>query len=147
MSFPPARFERKIAERQKGNERHVVGHDHGTEIGNENQREYDVTHVFELTHDNIRRPHEKTDVFERRHDGERAKKTGQRAQIEIRKVFPVRRHEKTRSDRGGKRDDENYVVFERAGERAGGARLRAPPRRSVNSAIVMSFLSAAAESG
>ena len=41
-------FQDKIAERQKGYERHIVRHNHRPEIGYEYQRENDISHIFEF---------------------------------------------------------------------------------------------------
>ena len=109
--FVAARIQHKISERQKGDERHIVRHDHRPEIGDEHEREHDVAHIFEAPHDDVGKPHEKTNIFECRHDRKRTKKTGQRPQIEIPEIFPVERHKKTGHRRRDKRNDQHRTAL------------------------------------
>ena len=112
-----ARGQRKPAERQEGNERHVVGHDHGAEIRHENEREGDAAHVSERGDDPGRQPLEEVPLFECGNDGERTEKAGQRVKIEIIRISRIRRHETACHRRRNDGDDQNGVALQHTYER------------------------------
>ena len=63
------------AERQKGEERHVVRNQHRADKGNVHKREHAHPRVFEKLHTLAREQIKETDVFERTHHSKHAKKT------------------------------------------------------------------------
>ena len=112
--FVAARLQHEVPERQKSDERHIIRHDHRAEEGDEHERQRDVAHIFEAAHDDVRHPDEKADIFERRHDGERAKKTCQRAPVEIVRIRLVKGHEDAGDPRRDQRHQQHDVALDKA---------------------------------
>ena len=90
----------EITERKKGDESHVVRHDHRTEIRNEYERENYIPHIFEFRYDFPCENFKKSDIRKSFHDKERSEKTTERGKIEIPLIFRVGRNEKHRRNGG-----------------------------------------------
>ena len=90
----------EITERKKGDESHVVRHNHRTEIRNEYERENYIPHIFEFRYDFPCENFEKSDIRKSFHDKERSEKTTERGKIEIPLIFRVGRNEKHRRNGG-----------------------------------------------
>ena len=70
--------EHEPAQGQKSHERHVVRHDHGAEIGDEDERESHTAHILERRDYLDRQPLEKPPPFQRGDHGERAEQARER---------------------------------------------------------------------
>ena len=81
-------------QRQKGDERHIVCHNHGTEISYEHKRDYGSPDRFESAHNHVGEPPEKSYIFKSAHNRERAEQTRKGTKIEIIKILLVKGYEK-----------------------------------------------------
>ena len=84
--------QRKVAERQKGDERHVVGNQHRTDEGDVDERQCERAQIARHGDDLARKNREEFDVAQRRHHRQRQKQAGEGAQVKIAEVCRVRRH-------------------------------------------------------
>lgn len=89
--------QRKVAERQKGDERHVVGDQHRADEGDVDKRQRERAQIARHGDDLARQNREELDVAQRRHNRQRQKQAGEGAQVKIAEVCRVRRH-KTGAD-------------------------------------------------
>lgn len=95
--FLLGRRQREVAERQKGDERHVVGDQHRADEGDVDERQRERAQIARHGDDLARKDREKLDVAQRRHHRQRQKQAGEGAQVKIAEVCRVRRH-KTGAD-------------------------------------------------
>ena len=98
------RGKHEISERQKGEQRHIVGDQHRADKGYVNESQHAHTRVLEEAHDLLGKHIEKSDVLERANDGQRAEQTAQRFQIKIFRISRVGRYH-DRCDRGRQNGD------------------------------------------
>ena len=109
--------QRVVAERQEGDERHVVRHDHRTEVSDEHQRERHPAHIAEGGNDLARHPFEKPALFEGADHREGAEQAGEGVEVEIIRVAGVRGHENAGHSRRDHRDDEHDMALREPDDR------------------------------
>ena len=100
-------------EGEEGDERHIVCHDHGPEVSDEDERKSDAAHIAERGDDLARQPFEEPALFECADHGEGAEEAGEGVEVEVVGVGGVRGHEKASHRRGGKRHDEDDMTFQK----------------------------------
>ncbi len=103
---------REIAERQKRDERHVVGDQHRTYERNAHKRDDARARVFEFMHDGAGGDIEKVNSFQGAHRRGHGKQARERFEIEIAEILFIRRHDKRRDERKTKRDAAHRVFFD-----------------------------------
>ena len=111
--FLPALGQDKIAERKKGQKRHVVGNEHGADKRNADEGQHSGAHGAEAQDDAARQNGEKPDVFQRTDDAEGAEQAGERFQIKVGKIGAVRRDEKGRDHCGKQGNAEDRVLADK----------------------------------
>lgn len=107
---------REIAERQKGDQRHIVCDQHRSDERHAHQRDHARSRVAEATYDRLRSEIEKVQIFQRANRGGYGKETGERFEIEIAEIFFIGRHDKRRDERQQKGDYAHGVFFQKAKE-------------------------------
>ena len=105
-----------ISEGQEGDERHIVCHDHGAEIRDENEGERDSAHIAERGDYLSRQPLEEPALFERADHGEGAEEAGQGVGVEVVDISRVRRHEEAGHHGGDRRYDEDHMALQQPEE-------------------------------
>lgn len=98
-----------VAERQKGQQRHIVGDQHRAEERDDDQREHRGAQSRKAAHDIPRQRVKKADVAERVDDGKRTEQACQRAEIKIAEIRPVRRDQKRGRQSGAQRNDKHKI--------------------------------------
>ncbi|CCZ95466.1 unknown [Corallococcus sp. CAG:1435] len=81
-------------EGQKGDESHVVGENHRTDVGYQHQRKNHPAQRAESQHDFLCQPGKEAYVFVRSNNGKRAKKRCQSFQVEVSEVLFVKGYKK-----------------------------------------------------
>ena len=102
--------EHKVSERQKGDKRHIVRHDHRAEVCNKDERKRNAAHIAERHNDLAGKPFKKMALLQGADNGERTKQTGQRIKIEITGIIRVGRNEKTSHRRRYDRNEQNDMA-------------------------------------
>jgi len=110
-------FQNKKSQRQEGQQRHVVGDEHGSDEGDVHQRQNAQPGVFEALDDFPRQHIEKIDVLQRTDHGENAEQTGQCLEIKIAEIGLIRRDDQTCRQRREKGNHHNGVLFDKCFDR------------------------------
>jgi hypothetical protein len=106
------RGEHKITERQKGQKRHVVADEHGTDKGDVDQSEDGNAQIPGTFHNLASQNGKEFDVFECTYDRQRAKQTCQRFPIKVIGVCAVGRDDERGDDGGGNCHAQNDVPLD-----------------------------------
>ena len=105
------RRQREVTERQKGDERHVVGNQHRADEGNVHQRQRERAQIARHGDDFARQNREELDVAQRCHHRQRQKQAGEGAQVKIAEIRRVRRHKAGADCRRQNRYAQHDVAF------------------------------------
>ena len=99
-------------EREESDERHVVCHDHGAEVCNEDQRKADATHIAEGGDDLACQPFEEAPLLEGADDCQSTEEAREGVEVEVIGVGGIRGHEDASHRCREDCDDEYGVTFE-----------------------------------
>ena len=110
IALAPRRGEDKISQRQEGDQRHIVGNQHGTDERDIRQRKRRRTGVARQTDDAPCENGKKVYVLQRTDDRQRAEQAAERFQIEIAPVLRVRRHQQRGHNRRAQRDQRHGIL-------------------------------------
>ena len=101
--------EHKVAQRKKGQKRHIVGDEHGADEGDVHQRHHRRAQIPETADDILGQGVEESDIAQRLDHRQRTEQAGQGAEVKIAQVFSVRRDDERRHHRGNQRDDKHQI--------------------------------------
>jgi len=106
------------AERQKGQQRHVVGDEHRAEEGDHHQGKDRRAKVARCLDDAMRQNGKEADVFQRAYDSEGAKQTAERFEIQVGEISGIGRDDDG-GDKGRHHGDAKHGVFADPAKQAG----------------------------
>jgi len=113
--FAAGKGENEITQRQEGDQRHIVGNQHGADEGDIDQRQRCGARRAGENDDAVRQDGEKVDVFQRADDRQSNKQAAQRFEIIVFQILLIRRHDAGGERRQHKGDDE-HSVFAQEGD-------------------------------
>jgi len=102
-----------VTQGQKGQQRHIIGNQHGTEEGYVHQRQNGQPEVFRNGHDLFGDAGEEADVPQGAYHSEGAEEAGQGPGIEIGQIFQIRRYDHGGTQREGCGDRQHRVAADK----------------------------------
>ena len=103
-----------IAQRQEGQKRHIVGDEHGAQKGDIDQCDNSPAQIAEALHHLAGQQVEELDVFQGADHCQHTEQAGQRPEIKIAQIFPVRRHKAGRGRSRQQRHAHHRILFYKA---------------------------------
>ena len=93
----PCHAEHRSGKGHKGDERHIIGDEHGSEEAEQHQHQFQLTGSAGASENALAQPLEEADVLQSCHHQHQAEEQSQGVEVHIAQPFPVRRHQKCRN--------------------------------------------------